>query len=752
MLDEALLTNAKRFLPENVAKLILNLQLTAHWIDDSHFYYLEQIENGHQFILVDITKAQKEFAFDHKKLATKLNCHAHNLPFKDFDFIDDKHIHFVIEGEDWSVNLSTYDCNKIDNYPIAYPSQAPSAMQAWGMLPCVETDTLRSPDGHYDLTIQEFNLMLTDVTTGKTKALTTDGEQYYDYASSPECNLTTITNIRLNKIMPPIAIWSNDSTKILTHKLDQRLVKPLYFLQNSPQDGTFRPKLWQQRIAFAGDEQITTNELVILDIKHNKTIAIKTPPIQTTMIGSTIESNYAWFNDDASLVFFIREYRGNKKIDFCVADTTTGDVKVLLTEQSPCYVETSHLLFWLNYTKTLNHTHEAVWLSERDGFMQIYLVDTEKGGIKHAVTSGQFFVRSILHVDEKIRWVYFLASGKENNIDPYYRILYRAHLDNKIIERLTPEDADHTIAFSPDKNYFITNFSTLDTIPEAKLYHADGRQIMSLTKANFDRLFALGWKMPEPFTMKADDGVTDLYGVIYRPSHFDENKNYPIIDDMYPGPQVLHTPKTYHYDPPDTIFGPWWSQCYAELGFIVINVEGRGTPLRHREFHHFSHNNMESAGGLTDHIHVIKALQKKYQYMDSSRVGIVGWSQGGYAAARAILAFPEFYKVAISFAGDHELRSYLAYWGEKVQQLNDDEAFERYANRHLAHQLKGKLYLIHGELDDNVHMAGTMQLVDTLIKADKDFDMLILPNENHGAYFTNAYLWRKMWEYFVTHL
>ncbi len=759
LLNDELAAKANKFKPENVIAYIKNLQITPNWIDPHRFWFCYQTDAGYEFKLAHCHDGKIQPLFDHTIIAENLSqllkakikptC----LPITIQYWLDDSTCIFEATNNYYRCDINTNSVQKYEEFVPQYPSRSPSAMQAWGLLPCMDTDILRSPDGKWDLKLNNYNLELISTVDNTRKMLTQDGTVDFAYALSPNCNLATITNSRANKNFPPIAIWSADSSKILTHKVDQRHVTLLPYVQHCPdKQGDYQPKLWQLRMPCAGDEVVTTTQLCIIDVLKNQVAQIDTPPILSTMIGSSIESNYAWFNHDASKVFFIREHRANKQMDFCVADSTTGKAKLLLTEQANTYVETSNLLFWINYTYTLTNCDEAIWLSERDGWMQLYLVDTKQGGIKHAITQGEFCVRKVCHVDEDNRYVYFLASGVDKQIDPYLRQLYRASLNGDDCVCLTPAAADHTIYFSPRGDYFISNASTMDSVPTATLHKANGELIAVLTQANFEALFNLGWQYPEPFTAKAADGVTDLYGLIYRPTNFDPNKKYAIIDDIYPGPQMIRTAKSYLFDPPEYLIGPWWSQCYAELGFIVVNIDGRGTPLRSKAFHDYSHNNMQSAGGLEDHIAVIKQLAERYDFLDTNRVGIVGWSQGGYAAARAILQYPDFYKVAIAFAGDHELRSYLSFWGEKVQTYPVDKNFDLYSNASLAKQLQGKLFLIHGELDDNVHPAGTFSLVNALIQADKDFDLLIVPNENHSGCFMNTYIQKRMWGYFATYL
>ncbi len=370
------------------------------------------------------------------------------------------------------------------------------------------------------------------------------------------------------------------------------------------------------------------------------------------------------------------------------------------------------------------------------------------------ITHGEWAVLDLLHVDEKHGYLYFTAGGKEAGQDPYYPHLYRVKLDGTHLRHLTPEPSNHDIAFSPTGRFFIDTYSRIDTAPVSVLRAADGRLIRELQRADIAPLRAAGWRPPEPFKVKARDGHTDIYGVIFRPSNFDPGERYPVLDAIYPGPQVIRTPKAFGVQESD--------QALAELGFIVVTIDGMGTPSRSRAFRELSYNNMGDAGGLEDHIAGLKQLAARYPYLDLTRVGIYGNSGGGYASARALLKFPDFYKVAVAAAGNHDQRSYWAEWGERFHGYPVGENFLSQANAPLAANLKGRLLLVHGSLDDNVHPSNTLQLVDALIAANRDFDLLILPNRNHGlvdlgkgkaaSRRSDPYFLRRRWDYFVEHL
>jgi dipeptidyl aminopeptidase/acylaminoacyl peptidase len=388
----------------------------------------------------------------------------------------------------------------------------------------------------------------------------------------------------------------------------------------------------------------------------------------------------------------------------------------------------------------------------------VYRLNGHTGGVRKPLTSGNWAVREILHVQEPKKTVFFVASGREQDQDPYNRHLYRVGFDGTRLKRLTPESGDHNISVSPTGRYFVDTYSRIDSPPITVLRAADGRLVRVLQRGDISRVVAAGWRVPEPFKAKAADGKTDIYGAIYRPSNFDPSRKYPVLDGIYPGPQVIQTPKAFEVPPAHKNH-----QAFAELGFIVVVVDGRGGPLRSRAFREASYGQMGSAGGLDDHIAALRQLANKYPQFDIDRVGIYGHSGGGYAAARALLLYPDFYKVAVASSGNHDLRSYSAHFIERFQGYPVDVAqYAAQSNPPLAHRLKGKLLLIHGDLDDNVHVSNTLQMADALIAARKDFDLLIMPNRNHafadlakgadGSSATDPYFIRRRWDFFVRHL
>jgi dipeptidyl-peptidase-4 len=426
-------------------------------------------------------------------------------------------------------------------------------------------------------------------------------------------------------------------------------------------------------------------------------------------------------------------------VEFREVDAETGEQKVVVTEESGKYVDPQETTF-----RFLNNDSEVLLSSERDGWNHLYLFNAKTGALEKQLTKGEWVVRQVVSVDDKNHRVYFLACGREKGEDPYLTHVYSVGLDGTGLKLLTADNANHTANVSPDNAYFVDSYSRVDLPGGSVLRRTkDGSKVRDLQQADVTELMKTGWKFPEPFQGKAGDGTTDLYGLIWRPSNFDSSKKYPIIEQVYTGPQGFFVPKTFA--------AAMRLQSMAEVGFIVVMVDGRGTTGRSRAFHEFSYHNL--GGSFGDHVEVIKQMAAKYPHMDITRVGIYGTSAGGYGSTHAILMFPEFYKVCVSISGDHDPRLDKAWWNEVYQGYPVGSDYEEQSNVTLASHLQGHLLLEHGDIDDNVHPVETMRLADALMSANKSFDMLIVPNMYHGESGVHAtYLARRRWDYFVQYL
>jgi dipeptidyl aminopeptidase/acylaminoacyl peptidase len=444
---------------------------------------------------------------------------------------------------------------------------------------------------------------------------------------------------------------------------------------------------------------------------------------------------------------FVSTSRDHKVETLRVANPLTGAIRDVLEEKVATFFESGNGRVNWHY---LPASKEAIWFSERDNWGQLYLYDLETGKLKNQITTGEGNVTQLLRVDEKARMLYFLGVGKEKGRDPYFVHLYSIGFDGKGLKLLTPEDATHDITLSPSGRFFVDSYSTMDVPPVAVLRDADGKLLATLEKTDISKLFATGWKPPVPFTVKARDGVTDLYGLMFKPVNFDAGKKYPIVNHIYPGPQTGSVGSR------NFSVGRADCQSLADLGFIVIELDGMGTPWRSKKFHEAYFGDMGD-NTLPDQVAGMKELARRYPWIDIDRVGIYGHSGGGYATADAMFRYPDFFKVGISESGNHDNREYEDDWAEKWQGLLERKPdgttnYDSQANQNFAKNLKGHLLLAHGTMDNNVPPYNTLLVVSELIKANKDFDLIMLPNRAHGYGEDSNYMTRRRWDYFVRYL
>jgi dipeptidyl aminopeptidase/acylaminoacyl peptidase len=594
-------------------------------------------------------------------------------------------------------------------------------------------DSVGSPDRKRAVFIRDFNLWVRDLVSGRETQLTKDGIKDFGYATD---------NAGWIRSDMPVVLWSPDSKRIATFQHDGRGVGEMYL----PDTRVGHPHLEEWKYPLAGDEKIFEIQRVIIDVDARKVIRLQMPPDpHRSSLCDHVKcddsfSDVEWSADSKQLAF-ISTSRDHKHAWFRVADAQTGKVRNVLEETSSTYFEGGQdRPNW----RFLPASNEVIWFSERDNWGQLYLYDLTTGKLKNQITGGEGDVVETLHVDEQNRQVYFLGAGKEKGRDPYFLHLYRVGLDGKNLTLLTPEDANHEVSFSPTGRFFVDSYSKPDVPPVTVVRDSTGKLIDTVEKADISRLVASGWKPPTPFSVKARDGATDLYGLMFRPTRFDPARKYPIIDHIYPGP----TPGSVGSRRFQAARGD--SQALAELGFIVIELDGMGTPNRSKKFHDAYYGNMGD-NTLPDQVVGIQELAKRFPWIDLSRVGIWGHSGGGYAAADAMFRYPDFFKVGISEAGNHDNRDYEDDWAEKWQGLVNGNNYDNQANQLVAKNLKGKLLLVHGTMDSNVPPYNTLLVVDALIRANKDFDLLMLPNRNHG-FANEPYMVRRRWDYFVKNL
>ena len=735
------------FFPDNLVKLTYNLAIEPHWIDGAHFWYKRDVEQrdgtrGKRFVRVDARTGERTAAFDHERLAAQLavklgpataSIGPDELPFDEFVLVDGgSAIQFVISGRKWRCDLPSYRCRRLPAGPM------------------VKLHEVLSPDGQWAAYLRGHNIYVRGLETGQTHALTTDGRRDDNYGRRPDFyGSRTLDDSRGIK-QPPILAWSPDSTRILTHRLDQRHVRRLPVMQFVP-DGEYAPaKVRMMRYPMAGDRHLPLVQHVILGLDGSR-VDIQGQPLELANTDAPLGPTWhnVWWSEDGSAVYCLHPKRGARTMQLCSTDAQTGDVRVLLEEHTPTFADQDSRTFGLPDVRILSD-NTFIWPSQRDGWYHLYLHDLVTGAPIRSLTDGDYVVTSLVSVDESAGWVYFMASGREAGRDRYLEHLYRVRLDGTAFTLLTPEDADHAVHMSPNHDILIDTYSRIDKAPVTVLRRSDGQLIAPLEQADITKLLAAGYVLPERFRVQADDGRTDLYGILIRPANFDPAQKYPLIDYEYGGPWTYITPKNFPVASRSFMFNLGFTQVLAQLGFAVMVMDGRGTAGRSKAFHDAA-SFLGDAAGLTDHVPATQQLARQHSFIDIDRVGIYGFSGGGYGAARAILQWPECYKVAVAGCGDHDHRLYdTTYWDRYVG-TDDIESYPAQDNQSLASNLQGHLLLMHGDMDDNVHPSSTMRLVHALISADKDFDMLLLPNRGHTIYF-DPYVLRRTCEYFLRHL
>ena len=751
---------AEQLLDWNTTLVTFGDEVRPQWLlDGARFWYRNKTPNGPEFVLVDPVRNTRGLLFENTRLAAAMSVandtsyDPSRLPFRTFKFTNDgkneREIEFTANKRRFLCDIASYRCTVHDSLP----SEVPYVL---------------SPDKKLEAFVYKYNVYVRPRGGGDSTQLTTDGVQYWSYG----VNEPRPSELQRPQPRRPTIRWSPDSKKIIVSRSDERHVAHMSYISYTPQ----RPKVYSQPYALPGDSVVPVPAFHIIDVASKNNIAVKlTPtPNQLTIVGSARDSAWSAMSDKVYVTWYTR---GSKSAYLAAVDAKTGDVRVIARDSSKTYVEIGPPGDPVSWYVTKDGA-DAFWWSERDGWSHLYRMDAGAGAVaqagtpasaragvangevdlatskfrsgflKNQVTTGQWDVGQIQYVDEVAKQVYFTARGREGGV-PYYARLYRVNYDGAGLTLLTPEDAHHDIDFSPNGKYFVDSYSRIEKAPVTVLRAIpDGHIVRKLEESDVSRLQASGWKPAQVFTVKARDGVTDLYGVIYFPPKLDSTKKYPIIDHIYPGPQVGSV-------------GAWKFKgggepfSLAELGFVVIQLDHLGTPYRSKAFHDNYYGNFGD-NGLPDHITAIKQLAAQYKFIDLDRVGIFGHSGGGFASTDAMLRYPEFFKVAVSGAGNHDNRSYNIYWAEKYQglmsrdTLRKTDNFEASANKSMAKNLRGHLLLFHGDMDDNVHPANTIQLVDELIKANRTFDLVIAPNRNHGL--QEPYFIRRRWDYFVTYL
>ena len=779
---------AARFSPKKLDKMIFSLSVDPHWLKQSNkFWYVYETSEGKQWMIVDPMKNEKKPIFNKEQLAAALTkivkdpFDAQHLPIDSVKFIKDENwIQFEIKStididkpgatkKDgkaekikktfyFEYNLNTAQLNELVDF------KKPKRKPSWANMAPDQSKVVfgRNYNLYYmDKANYEKALVNEEDSSIVEVQITKDGIQNFSWHNEGGAGGGGETNVDVeknkNKRKPVFGYWSENSKQIAILKVDNIKVKDLWVI-NSIADP--RPTLETYKYWMPGEKEAPVDHLMLVDmmnyaIKEINVSQYKDQDISLWNKSAAVNSRddefrpMIWLGTNEQL-YLARTSRDLKKIDQCVVNTSTGEVKVVVAESMNTSIE-------IKKPELIKNGAELIEWSERDGWAHLYLYDGQ-GKLKNQITEGAWHVEEVIGVDEAKRVVYFTANGRETlagggKEDPYYIHLYKINLDGTGLQLLNAGNFDHSVSLNDNNSYFVNTASRVNTTPVSSLHSADGKKLMDLETADLKSLFATGYKFPETFKVKADDGITDLYGVMYKPYDFDSTKKYPIIEYVYPGPQTESVNKTFSkgMDRIDRL---------AQLGFVVVTMGNRGGhPARSKWYHNYGYGNLRDYG-LADKKATIEQLADKYNFIDRNKVGIHGHSGGGFMSTAAMLVYPDIFKVAVSNAGNHDNSVYNRWWSEKHHGVKEnisekgDTTFSYMIDKNpdLAKNLKGKLLLIHGEIDNNVHPANTLRVVNALIKANKRFDMLILPTQRHGFGDMNEYWFWRTADYFSKYL
>lgn len=783
---------ASRYSTNRIRKMVFSSSVDAHWLKNStRFWYTFETSAGKSYYIVDPVRKTKDQIFDNVKMAADISrltldpFDAQNIPIKNLKFLDNEDmIRFEIQstlidedkkdveeddmtenqgnkrkgGSDkpkkktwyFEYNIKTGKLTKLEDY------KKPKDNREWANI---------SPDGERILFSRKDNLFWMDKenyekalkkekdSTIVEHQITWDGEENYSYGSSWKSEDNVEKEKNKDNRKGAWALWSPDSKMVALTRTDNRKLSDLWVIKTLSNP---RPTIETYKYHMPGEKEAPIEEMLVfnfidsLPVKVNinafpdQTVGIERAP----RLQKDRDEKYVapkWLTDSNNQFYFTRTSRDLKRIDICKANPKTGETQVIIEERLNTYVEVLPV-------KLVNKGKEIIHWSERDGWGHFYLYDGD-GKLKNQITSGPFHCERVVGIDEAGRVLYFVANGRESNEDPYYEHFYRIGFDGSGLTLLNKGDYNHSVSMDDDNKFFVNNYSRVNSTPKSELIDSKGIRIIALEETDLSLLFATGYKFPEPFKVKADDGKTDLYGVMYKPFDFDSTKVYPIILYIYPGPQTEAVDQTFssRMDRTDRL---------AQMGFIVITVGNRGGhPSRSKWYHNYGYGNLRNYG-LADKKTAVEQLANKYPYINVNKVGIHGHSGGGFMSTAAMLVYPDFFKVAVSSAGNHENNIYNRWWSEKhhgVKEITDTTGKTTFEynidkNSDLAKNLKGKLMLTTGETDNNVHPGNTIRMVNALIKANKRFDFFMYPGQRHGYEDVREYHFWLTADYFAKHL
>ncbi len=731
--------HAERFMGYNTRPLVDHAVTHVKWQDDTHFWYVDHDASGDHYMIMNVTTGKASQAFDAKKMAAALDTiskkkvHPDTLRLDNFKPVMGGHLQVTWHGRHYTCDLAGKPGCRRGRARAPTPAKKDFKARNPGVV---------SPDGTKVAFIRDWNLWVRNIRTGEEHALTTDGIKNDGYATD---------NAGWTHSRQAVLVWSPNSRYIATFQQDQRKVGDMATVGAT----AGHPQINVWKYPLPGDKHVIRISRVIIDVPSEKVVRLHMKPDfhRSSLCDDISCSGHGHWDDvkwgpHSRTLAFVSTSRDHKQETFRVADPATGDVRTVFHVSVPHYYESG--IGKVNW-QYLPDSNAIVWYSWRNNWGNLYLYNLKTGKREHAITRGEGNVTEVLHVDRKTHTLWFRGVGRQPGWNPYYQAFYKVNLNGDKPTLLTPQKADHGITMSPDGKYFVDSWSTPSKPPVTVLRRAsNGRKIAMVAKADISRLKKIGWVPPTQFKVKARDGKTTLYGMMFKPTDFNPHKTYPVIDYIYPGPQT------------GSIFTFGFAsargdhQAMAELGFIVVAIDGLGTPDRSKSFHDTWYGDMGD-NTLPDQIAAIKQLARRHPWIDLDHVGIWGHSGGGFATADAMFTHPDFFKVGWAESGNHDNRDYEADWGEKWQgllktQKDGSTNYDNQANQDKAKNLQGHLMLTYGTLDDNVPPESTQIVVQALIKANKDFDMIAIPNVHHGYGYATPYITRRRWDYFVKHL
>jgi dipeptidyl aminopeptidase/acylaminoacyl peptidase len=797
---------AARWAPYKVQEMVHSTTVAPRWIEGTErFWYSWETADGTFYSIVDPVRGTKTRLFDNDRLAAELTritrdpWDGQHLPIRNIRFIDGNTLQFDVESsQDEETTADSEDVDEDEREQEQEEEESGDAERSKKKVHhfeyTVATQALRqledfeapddhpdwasvSPDGQTVVFAKEHNLWtmsgtdyarILDARRGKSgddadkaekdvevteSQLTTDGVEYYSYVANSSGRGETNVSREKNKADRKRAAisWSKDSRRFALVRQDQRAVGDLWVVHAT---GNKRPELETYKYDMPGEKDVTQSEVIIYDLQSRSAVKVDDDPWKDQDMSVMADEQFVypdseeprralWLGDSSDELHFLRLSRDRHRADLMIADAATGTARPLIEDRLNTYMETR--------TPIRLDNGDLLWWSERDGWAHVYRYAAD-GTLKNRVTEGPWHVDGIVGVDEARGYVFITGQGREAGEDPYYQHLYRVNLDGSGVTLLNPGDFDHRFSMGESRRYFVDSFSRVNTVPTSALFDAQGRKILDLEVADFRALESAGYAFPEPFVAEAADGVTDIYGVMYKPYDFDPSRTYPIVAYVYPGPQTESVAK-------------FWStaayeQGLAQFGVIVVTLGNRGgDPDRSKWYHNYGYGDLRDYG-LADKKAVLEQLGDRFDFVDLDRVGIYGHSGGGFMSTAAMLVYPDFFKVAVSSSGNHNNDVYNRWWSEThhgVKEVIDDEGnvsfeYEIEKNSDLAANLKGHLLLTTGDIDNNVHHAGTFRMAEALIRANKRFDFFVFPGQRHGYGDMGDYWFWLRAEYFVKHL